>query len=265
MLRMVLTGFAMLIAATDPISAGSAASLPGVEEILKRMLDRVGQARAINAEDSFAWTRRVISEELDDRGGTKKREERVYEAFPIGGSTYSRLVLLDGKPLSERDLKREQEREQKFRQSLLSRKAESQDDDEIELNEELMSRFQVSLGGKDEVGGRQSYVLSFEPKSAKLPERRLSDRLVNRLRGRIWVDEASYEITKLDAELLEPVKMWGGILGTVRSFKLTFTQTQVEDDIWLPDNFEIRIQGRVFIKSFNQHQTGVNSGFKRVD
>lgn len=264
MLRMVLSGLLIVIAGAHAISAEAIANVPEVEEIVRRTLDRAAQSKAHSAEDSFAWTQHIVSEEFDDNGGTKKREERVYETLPISGRSYSRLVRLDGKTLSDRDLKQEQERERKFRQALQLKRGDSQEGDSIELNEELMSRFRITLSGRDQTGDRACFVLSFEPKGGNLPERPRSDKIVNRLRGTVWVDEKSFEISKLEAQIIEPVKMWGGLLGSIRSFRLSFSQTPVEDDVWLPGSFEMRIEGRALFKSINQRQAGVNTGFRRI-
>ncbi len=127
-----------------------------------------------------------------------------------------------------------------------------------------MGRFRFAVNGEEAKGGRTSYVLSFEPKGSRLPEKRRIDRLVNQLRGKLWVDKEDSEITRVEAQIIEPVKMWGGLLATIRTFAMSFTQTKVEESIWLPVRFDLRIEGRVFIKSFNEHQVSESSGFKRI-
>lgn len=262
--RYLVGMFFSLIASLGAVGAQEAGGTPSAELIVQRVLERAKLSTAENHEGRFTWTERVVSEELDDRAAVKSKEEKLYEAFPIGGSSYSRLVRVNGAPLSAKELKKEQEREQKFRQELQSKRKPGEKDDSIELNEELLSRFRFVLIGQETVGGRTSSVVSFEPKGPHLPEKRRTDRLVNRLRGRLWVDREDYEITRVEAQIIEPVKMWGGLLATIRTFAMSFTQTRVEDGIWLPGRFDLRIQGRVFIKSFNEHQVAESTGFRRI-
>lgn len=262
--KYVACGFVFLILSLGAIGAPGPAETPAVDEILKRVIEHARLTTSRNLETHFTWTEHVVTEEIDDDAGVKSKEEKVYEAFPIGGSTYSRLVQLNGKPLTEKEQKKEREREQKFRQELESKRGDPAEGDSVELNEELMRRFRFVLGEEEAMGGRTSYVLSFEPKGSHLPEKRRVDRVVNRLRGRIWVDREDYEIVRIEAQLVEPVKMWGGILASIRTLTFTLAQTQVEKDVWMPGRVEMRIQGRVFIKSLNEHTLSESSGFKRV-
>lgn len=258
-------GFVFLIISVGVLGAEVTGGGPSADVIVRRVVERARLSSVENPEGRFTWTERVVSEELDDRSAVKRSEEKLYEAFPIGASSYSRLVQVNGKALSAKELKKEQEREQKFRQNLQSkRKPGEKDDDSIVLNEELVSRFRFDLIGQETVGGRTSFVLSFEPKGPHLPEKRRTDRLVNRLRGRLWVDQDEDEITRVEAQIIEPVKMWGGLLATIRTFTMSFTQTRVEEGVWLPGRFDLRIQGRVFIKSFHEHQVAESTGFKRI-
>ena len=57
--------------------------------------------------------------------------------------------------------------------------------------------------------------LSFEPKSGKLPVRRRNDRTLNNSRGRVWLDQESYEIARVEFELKGPTRISWRILGFI--------------------------------------------------
>ena len=174
----------------------------------------------------------------------------------------------DGKPLSEKDAKLEQERERKFRQRLAERKRKKErgkkDDDEVDFDEELVSKYRFILAGREPVNGRAAYVLGFEPRSADLPVKRRIDRLLNKLAGRIWIDEQDYAISRVDLHLAENVLAWGGLLASVRKFLLRVEQNKVDEAAWLPRYVDGYIDGRILIRSLHVKVKQENSDFRKV-
>jgi len=108
-------------------------------------------------------------------------------------------------------------------------------------------------------------VLSFQPKSADLPVKRKLDRLLNKVSGKVWIDEQDYEISRADLHLAENVSAWGGMLASVRKFLFRLEQTKVDEAVWLPSFVDGYIDGRILIRSLHMRLKQQNSDFRRIE
>ena len=123
--------------------AGRSADAPenelSAQDIVDRAIERAEWIDKENFEARFSFRMLNESERLDKKGQVEEREERVYENQPIDGAAYMRLVEKDGQPLTEKDLKKERKREEKYRKRLAD-KSKPDDEDRVAFDEDLVSR-----------------------------------------------------------------------------------------------------------------------------
>ena len=112
--------------------------------------------------------------------------------------------------------------------------------------------------------GRINYVLAYRPKEGKLPVKRRMDRALNKAEGRIWVDQESYEVSRIEFELKEKVKLWWGILGSIQKVKGTVQRQEVDSGVWFPTGFDLYLKGRILFRSLHSRQKVRWSEFNRV-
>jgi hypothetical protein len=269
-LRKRLLSVAILLAfSQDCPLAQQKQHTPSPEEIIRRAIERAKWAQKQDHAGQFAFRQLVVVENLDDKGAVKQREESLFQATPIEGTPFYQPIQKDGKPLSDKERKEAEERQRKFRERLAENrrkkeKQKSKDDDDLTVSEELVSRFRFELLGRQPVDGRPAYVLAFEPRSEDLPTRRKLDRILNKLAGKVWLDQESYEISKLEARLTEKTKFGWGIIGSVERLEFTFEQRQVAENIWLPSRLDLYIRARMLFSSLHQWEKVEWSEFKRV-
>ncbi len=253
---------------TPSSATPSTTGLPRAEEILKRAIERAKWVEEQKFDAKYSYTQRTTIDELDSKEKVKRHVERRHQVFPIDGKPYARLIQKDGKPLAEKDVKLEQEHERKFRERLAERKRKGEsmkkEEEDIEIDEELISRYKFVLTGRERVNGRPAYVLSFEPRSKDLPVKRRIDRLLNKVAGRLWIDEQDYEVSRADAHLAENVSAWGGLLASVRKFLLRVEQTKVDETAWMLTFADGYLDGRILIRSLHMKFNQQNSGFSRI-
>ena len=268
---LIAAGEAVRAQSKGPAVRPNTAVLPTVQDVLKKAIERAKWSDEQKFEGKYAWTRHQLTEQYDSKGNVKKREDKVYQVFPIDGESYSRLVQKNGKPLAGRELRVEQENERKFRETVARKKSQPQsarkkkdDDDDVKFNDELIARYQWDVTGCEAVNGRTAYILSFQPR-ANLPVKRTIDRLLNRVAGRLWVDEKDYEIARVDLHLAENVSAWGGILASVKKFVLRFEQAKVDQMAWLPSYIDGYIDGRILIKTLRVKVLEQHSEFRRAE
>jgi hypothetical protein len=262
------TGMAILL-----LAAGSAASeeparpLPPADELVQRVLAREEQVdKRLQRSPRYLFTQHSREERLDKDGAVTERTERVYRARLIDGQVYLRLEEKDGQPLRGEDAKKEAEREKKFRERMRRAGADRKDDDdEVRLNEELVSRYQFHVIGREPVGGREALVVTFLPRTnVKLPERRRMDKILNRLEGRVWVDAETYSLVKVDMHLTEPTTLAGG-LGAVRSLDFQIELFAVDPETFVPKELRMAFEGRKLFRGMRVKQTATYTDYHTIE
>lgn len=214
------------------IALGVARSLgaPSAEEIIEKVKARSAEAetRKIN----FAYQRTSRVDYLDDEGKVKKNSVRVYEVGPMNGLPYSKLVQVNGRPATpQQESKRSAARETGDKTRNLA------------LGEELLCRYNYELRGEETVGGRNTWVLGFKPRSG-VREDGFIDKLVNAMSGTMWVDQEDYELAKMDIHLGKKISFFGGLAGAIEKLDLQLVQKRVDSTAWLTEGLSLDFTGR---------------------
>jgi hypothetical protein len=205
-----------------------------------------------------------VRDKLDGQGGLKERDEEVLENVLIEGFPYQRLIEKNGQALSEKERKEEGKRESKFREKIAQHEDPTgEEENDFYFNQNVVSRFDFGLEGVEELRGRSNYVLSYRPKEGKLPVERRIDRALNKAEGRIWVDQESYEISRVEFELKEKMKLWWGLIGSIQEVKGTMQREEVDSGVWFPTGFDLYLKGRIFFRSLHSRQQVRWSEFDR--
>jgi hypothetical protein len=238
-------------------------NLPRQEEIIHKVVERAKARKEKDEkeEKQLSYNQRVVTDKLQPDGALKDREEKVYQVTPSKGEPTPKLIEKNGKPPSPSDLKQEEARLRKEREAARKRK-DSDPENMIELNEELVGKYDFQMQGEDEVGGRPVYVLTFKPKSHDLPVRRKLDYALNRIAGKVWVDEQDYEIAKADMRLNGSAQLWWGLVASLRQFSLVLEQTKLPDGCWWLKHLDMTVDIRYLLTTVHQKQEDWLSDFK---
>lgn len=238
---------------------------PSEKEVLARALER-GLARERQGVDR-RYTHRLhrVVEKLGRDARPVRVEKFLYQVVYIDGVRYERLLEKDGKPLGKREQEAERRKEEDFRRRL----RRDGDGDTLNarvfrFNRELVDRYRFRLTGTGEVNGRQAFVVSFEPKSAKLPVRHRVDRALNNSKGRVWLDQESYDIARVEFRMFRTTRFGWGILGSISHVEGVLECREGEGGNWFPSFFRIYLKGRVLFRSMHTRRTSRWSDFEPV-
>jgi hypothetical protein len=100
------------------------------------------------------------------------------------------------------------------------------------LNPDLVKRYTLTIVGRQTINGRPTLVVDFKPASSDLPIFNIKDRFLNCVAGRAWVDEAEYQLEKVDLHLTQKVSVLGGLAGSVSKFTFSFDRERTPDGYW---------------------------------
>jgi hypothetical protein len=197
-----------------------------------------------------------VTENLDDEREVKDREERRLRIYPIEGIPYGRLLEIDGRPLTPEQQEKENEREEEFRRKAASESHREQggDPEDRLVFEEIVKKYRFQLEPPDAIDGRSTQVLSFEPLSSDLPEKNRLDAILNQTRGKLWIDEESAELRKIEFSTVEAVKMLWGIAANISAVEGVLERRPMTGmDLWAPSRFEVYLKGRAGFSSFHRN------------
>ncbi|HMD32990.1 MAG TPA: hypothetical protein VKG84_13840 [Candidatus Acidoferrales bacterium] len=249
--------FACAALLLSPLATSSGLSnndppLPSAEEVLHKVLATVTSPGVRSASSQFRSVQHTVIEKTDDKGHLREREDRTYDVGPLAGGVYASLVERNGKSLSPTELADERDRRQRFIESRGTLKFGGGDSDRVPLDPELFDRYRAEVVGREWVSGRPAIVLHFWPRSADLPIRRRQDYVLNKLTGKVWVDEQEWEIVRVDANLTERVRVMLGLVAALDKADLSFEQIRMGDSIYLPLKLSANFEGRKLFSTLHE-------------
>ncbi len=217
-------------------------------------VERAQRQRESDADLAFESTFESVVENLDGDLQVEKTELETYRQYSLEGVIYEELIARDGEPLTEDDTRDELERKEDLAQDVRERlekgeDPEPEDDNRVEFNDDFVSRFQFTVESEEIVNGHRCWVLYLEPREGDLPVRRNMDRALNKSTGRIWIAKDDYGVAQVEFEMAESVRIWGGLLGTLRNTTGRLEDTRVASDIWLPGSMDIHIDLRILFRN----------------
>ena len=154
------------------------------QSIIDLAVARAEKQRESHADLEFEAMVEAVTEHLDGDGAVKKAERRTYRQYPLEGLVYEELVAKDGEPLDDADARSERERREGFIETVRERRANGEPprgegENQVEFNEEFVSRYDFRIVGEEEVDGHSCWVIALGPRAGDLPVRRRIDHALN--------------------------------------------------------------------------------------
>src|SRR5260221_4548151 len=224
---------AVLAAFCLAAAVSRAGDLPSADELVKKAVDRAAQAQAKSTQPSYTYTKLTVIEELNAAGNVKEREQKVYNVVFQSGSSYLKLIEVNGHAPAEADRKKQAEKEINLTKLTGDHKGAKASPSDNILTPELVARYNFTVIAQESINGRQAYKLKFRPKSPELPVHHIVDRLLNRITGTIWIDSEEYEVARANIFLGQGINLLGGVIGSLKHLAYTVTRTRISDGPWV--------------------------------
>ena len=244
---------AMLLAAPGPLwAADTNAPLPTFESVLQHVLQRA-KAEGDNDhafDERYRYARTKVTEFRNSAGQLKKREANTSLHVPAPAPTTPA-------PASAAASKPAPEKTEAVSDTHSNVRGQQIKKSDFLLNQDLVSRFEFTIIGRDRLNGRPALVVDFAPVNKTPPERNLKERFINRAAGRIWIDADEYSLVKADIHLTQQVNVGWGLVGAVWKFHYEFERERTADGLWFPSEVEWHLEGREVIvnRTVDYHET----------
>ncbi|MDD4933400.1 MAG: hypothetical protein PHO89_08055 [Methylacidiphilaceae bacterium] len=163
---------------------------PGLDEILREVVARDDEAKQLLLR--LEYCQEIRTDQLDGKGNTRKTDEIRMVVKPGEG-----LLLVPNSSAGTVSV-------QKLSSQQLREAQAAQQVSDFLAMRNLVPRYAIHLEGEGVWNGQRAYVLGFEPK-ADAPCRSRADRVINALKGKLWVRKKDCSILHVEANLTHPV------------------------------------------------------------
>jgi len=220
-----------------------AASKPDVHEIIARSV----QANQEDWKQAPAYS--FLERDADSKHGSAKTI-KTFQVFMIDGSPYNKLVAQNDQPLSATMLAEE---DRKLQREIVHRRGESARDrkhrvakyerernqDHAMLNE-MTKGFEYQVTGETTLDGHIVWVLKATPKPGYVAPNN-ETKMLTGMRGTLWVDQATYQWVKVEAEVFRTVSILAFFAKVGPGTRFELEQEAVNDNLWLPKRLRVNV------------------------
>ena len=187
---------------------------------------------------------------LDAKGNVTNTTRATHESIVLYGERYEKLVARDGKPLSAKEARSEQ---QKLDKESERRKKETPEVRAKRLAEDractndFLAAFRFHSDGVEAVDGRAAWKIVADPVSGASPKCK-GVKNAKMFKLRLWIDQEDKGLAKIEADNVERVT-WGGLLIRVPAGAAHVSEelTHRDDGAWLPAHMRVRLDLKLLL------------------
>lgn len=248
-------------------SCQASEGLPAASEVTRRMIQRAQAVAEADQHPQYTYKSRSVFEALNAAGEVIGSEEKVYQVEWISGMPFKRLVQIKGRDLTPEELEQEQEREEQFREKITSLNPKRMvARKESLVTPELLDRYRFEVKERVLLENRPTLVVTFKAKTDPLSGKTIQDRILNRLAGTLWIDEADADTAKLAVTLVEPLSLgWLGILGSLTRCDLRLERQRMPEGLWINTRSFLQIQCRKLAVTMRFRKIEQSSHFAKAE
>ncbi len=221
-----------------------------------------------------SYTYHEVSEEhlVDGGGRPKEFHTEQKDILYLGERRYEHLLSKDGKPLEGASAKREEQRIERAvaeaaklseaQRADLRAKAERERHQNNEYWKYIPAAYIITQVQDQIVGGRPAYVLSLRPKpgyNGKYAS------MLSKIKARLFVDKQNNMMTRVEAEFTEDVSVGFVFARISKGTHLSYELARINDEVWLPKEFDLQGSARFLFKSFRGEQKATFSGYRKYE
>ena len=238
-------GKRLVLAGVVATGIGWAAGIPtpNVQQIIQRSAQEI--SNDWSQAPQYSFVERDVESKHNSRPTIK-----TYQVLMIDGSPYNRLIALDDTPLAAgeqaeelRKLQSEIQRRQRESEGQRSKRIEKylrERHQDHALLTAMIDAFDFKLVDQELFDGRNCWVLDANPKPGYEPVSR-ETKVLTGMRGRLWIDQASGQWVKVEAEVIRTVSLYGFFARVRPGTKFMLEQEPVGPNLWLPKHFTTHV------------------------
>jgi hypothetical protein len=251
-----------------------AAQLPPTndpKEIIRRSIEI--DRRTLELARTYTCQHREVLKHLDKNGNVKSTEIKTYDISFFYGEEYSRLIMIDDKPLNEKEQKKEDEKQEKFLAKYRNQGEEDrgkrQDKAKKERQEgraflrDVVNAYDFRIVGEEELEGTDTWVIEATPHPDFKPTQPHAE-MLKKIRGRMWIDKKQYSWVRVEAENFDTISFGLFLVRLHPGSRFNFQQMHLNNEVWLMRRFYVNGGARIaLLKNEAIEQEDTFSNYKK--
>jgi hypothetical protein len=201
-------------------------------------------------------------------------EDKTYRVVPTGSGSLKLLIKDGGKPVSRDEYLRQLHVWEQVleiavnpndpREKADQEKWKKRTKDREELVDAARHAYSATWLGRETPDGRVSAKLLLEPNPQFQPRTRSAE-ILTHARATIWIDEASGQLARGNAEIIKDISIGGGIIAKIyRGGRFDMEQAEVAPGLWFPIRYQYDFVGRKFLFGFELHEYTEINHYRRL-
>lgn len=228
----LLSSFVLLPASLLAQGSPQEKPVPNQEQLRQRAIATA--ERTAEQRDRYECRERQVQNDLDSKGRVKKANVTEQEFFFLHGRPIMREVSRDGKPLSDADKRKQDDRVRKeIEDAEKAYKKEKRGDGGPMSSRNFLRLAKLANERRVMVSGRPTIVFDVIDN----PDNRggdIAQRIIAAMRGTISVDEETGHVQDLNVTGVRDVKIAGGLVANIhKGFQLHTISAPQNDGVWL--------------------------------
>lgn len=206
------------------------------DEIIQKIIQRATENE--NEMQNYGYDINMKVRWLKGDGAEKKTEIRAYRTTWVDDRPRLELYRINSKPLDYNQRKEQQQKKKEWQKALHNGEKPTNSHRIPFTWTEIMQKYDFRIDPTDHSA---AYVIDFHHKNIDLPVRNRLEKVLNRLDGKIWVDE-EFQIVRLQGNLNDNVGFALG-LAKVTNLNFEFLQKHYNDlvvPVSLKMNFNVK-------------------------
>jgi hypothetical protein len=241
------------------------------KEIVRRSMEI--DRRTLELARNYTCQQREVIKHLDKNGSVKSTEVKTYDVGFYYGEEYSRLTMVNDKPLDEKEKKKEDEKLEKFlakyRNESPEERQKRSDKERKERQESRAYRLDVanaydfSIVGEEELEGVNTWVIEATPRQDFKPTQPHAD-MLKKIKGKMWIDKKEYNWIRVEAEATDTISFGLFLFRIHPGSRFNFQQMHLNDEVWLLRRLYINGGARIaLLKNEAIEQEDIFSNYKK--
>jgi hypothetical protein len=233
---------------------------------IQSLIEEVGQNedRIERILENYTYTENVTKRSLDSKGQLRETETETRELTFYKGNRIRRLIAKNGKPLTadqeadenrrvEKEIRKIEKKEaEKERKKAQASSQENPDEEDFDRNRrpsiaDVLRASKLVNPRRERYRNRDVIVFDYEPLPGYKPQKDY-EKIFGKMAGALWVDATDKQVARVEARLVEPYKIGGGLVASLKEGgSFVIEQDRVNDEIWLPTRADLNLGIKVFL------------------
>lgn len=238
----------------------SSEPLPDIQALIKEVGQNEDEIEQIL--ENYTYTENVTKRSLDSKGQLREKETETRELTFYKGNRIRRVIAKNGKPLTPDEVADEDKRVEKRIRDIEKKETEKEkkkasspenpEDEDFDRNRrpsiaDVLRASKLVNPRRERYRNRDVIVFDYEPLPGYKPQKDY-EKIFGKMAGALWVDVEGKQVARVEARLVEPYKIGGGLVASLKEGgSFVIEQDRVNDEIWLPTRADLNLGIKIFL------------------